>query len=71
MIEATEEASAQCTAAGGTPAILDGYRVTLDLNGNCYRWIRWSNKFLYCREFLSYRNTRKHIENRPGNDYFG
>lgn len=34
LIEATEEASAQCTAAGGTPAILDGYRVTLDLNGD-------------------------------------
>jgi hypothetical protein len=34
LIEATEEASALCTALGGTPGILDGYMQTLDLNGD-------------------------------------
>ncbi len=34
LIEATEEASALCTALGGTPGILDGYMRSLDLNGD-------------------------------------
>lgn len=34
LIEATEEASALCTALGGNPDILDGYMRTLDLNGD-------------------------------------
>ena len=34
LIEATEQASALCTALGGTPGILDGYMRTLDLNGD-------------------------------------
>jgi hypothetical protein len=34
LIEATEEAAALCSAFGGTPAILDGYRITRDLNGD-------------------------------------
>jgi hypothetical protein len=34
LIEATEEAAGLCTAAGGEPAILDGYEQSLDLNGD-------------------------------------
>ena len=34
LVEATEEASALCTALGGAPDILDGYMQTLDLNGD-------------------------------------
>ena len=34
LIEATEAAATLCSAAGGQPAILDGYRVTRDLNGD-------------------------------------
>lgn len=34
LIEATETAAAACTALGGTPAILDGYETTRDLNGD-------------------------------------
>jgi hypothetical protein len=34
LIEATEAAATLCTGLGGQPAILDGYRVTRDLNGD-------------------------------------
>jgi hypothetical protein len=34
LIEATEEATALCSAFGGTPAILDGYSLARDLNGD-------------------------------------
>jgi hypothetical protein len=34
LFEATEAAATHCIAAGGEPAILDGYRVTRDLNGD-------------------------------------
>jgi hypothetical protein len=34
LIEATEEASALCTALGGTPGILDDYMTRRDLNGD-------------------------------------
>lgn len=34
LIEATEAASAACTALGGTPRILDGYEQARDLNGD-------------------------------------
>ena len=34
LVEATEQASGLCRAVGGTPAILDGYRIVRDLNGD-------------------------------------
>jgi len=34
LIEATEAAAVLCSGLGGQPAILDGYRVTRDLNGD-------------------------------------